>query len=431
MSQDFMSSLTQIAKNGNSENSNSLNISNIYLKVDNISNDQSGVTYATGINLVTGENAKVRLSSIDESATDLVAMKKETTLVNAKHTITRLYAGQKPREELIAKRDKRHANFLFFDRCFHLGEHNGYPTYRSHWANTISQQQSIETVTGYVNIQYKDETRMPDGSPRPEGKIRAWANVLEFCRFLNLEDKSKNFEMLAYALRPTLTPKSNIMREGRFIAEIIDNTGKPVASFNIPQKYVQTQGNNSQGQASNFLAPSNPQDSISSFLMNDGKSANTFSVSKDIARSVLSIFCDYPYRQEDLISHEPDYIQNLELLKTQLLNGDLRVKVFGSRTYRFGRETLQSLAPQQRFNPLKIFSREAYDQNNMPTGSLESLFVPMLLVMQVAETGRRFIVFHNRIHYNTLGDGKPKSLRELSDDLDTIQPIKTRTFQIN
>ena len=79
MSQDFMSSLTQIAKNGNNDSSNSLNISNIYLQVNDISNDQSGVTYATGLNLVTGENTRVRLSSIDESSSDLVAMKKETT----------------------------------------------------------------------------------------------------------------------------------------------------------------------------------------------------------------------------------------------------------------------------------------------------------------------------------------------------------------
>lgn len=430
MSQDFMSSLTQIAKNGNNDSSNSLNISNIYLQVNDISNDQSGVTYATGLNLVTGENTRVRLSSIDESSSDLVAMKKETTLVNAKHTITRLYAGHKPREELIAKRDKRRANFLFFDRCFYLGHQNECATYRSHWANAISQQPSIEVVTGYVNIQYKDETRMPDGSPRPEGKIRAWANVLEYCRFLTMEDKTKNFEMVAYALRQTLSSKNNIMREGRFVAEIIDASDKPVASFNIPQKYIQTEGTDSQGRASTFLAPTDPQDSITSFLMNDGKTANSFSVSKDIARIVLNIYCDYPYRQEDLISHEPEYIQSLESLKTQLLNGDLRVKIFGSRTYRFGRETLLSLAPQERFNPLKIFSRETYDSQNMPTGNLESLFVPMLLVMQVAETGRRFIVFHNRINYNTLGDGKPKSLRELSDDLDTIQPLKTKTFKI-
>lgn len=422
MSENFMSSLAKIAKNG--DNANSLNITNIYLQVTDISNDQSGTTYATGVNLITGENTRVRMSSIDESAHDLVAMKKESNLVNAKHTVTRLYAGQKPREELIAKRDKRRANYLFFDRCFSLGNQNGYATYRSHWANTISQYQSLETVTGYVNIQYKDETNVPNG------KIRAWANVLEFCRFFNIEEKAKNFEMITFALRQTLAKTNNIMREGRFQAEIIDNNGNAVAAFNIPQKYVEAQGRDSQGKPSTYMAPCDPQESISTFLIDDGKGANTFSVSKDIARIVLSVYCDYPYSQQDFISQEADYIQNLESMKTRLLNGELQVKVFGSRTYRFGRERMTELAPKQRFNPLKIFSREVYGPDNLPTGEIEQLYVPMLLGMQVAETGRRFIVFHNRIHYDTLGLGKPKSLRELSDDLDKVQPLKTKSFSL-
>lgn len=421
MTANFMSSLAEMAKNGNNDTANILNISNIFLQVTDISNDQSGVTYATGVNLITGENTKVRLSNIDESANDLVAMKKDSNLANAKHTITRLYTGHKPREELIAKRDKRRANYLFFDRCFSLGHQNGYPTYRSHWANTISQQDTLETVTGYVNIQYKNELHLPNG------KIRAWANVLEFCRFFTLEDKAKNFDMIVYALRETLSKTNYIMREGRFQAEIIDANNNSIASFNIPQKYIETNGCDSQGNPSTYLAPTDPQDSISSFLMNDSKGANTFSVSKDIARIVLNVFCDYPYQHQDFISQDPDYIQNLDQLKSQLLNGDLKVKVFGSRIYRFGREQIAELAPRERFNPLKIFSREIYDSSNTPTGSYEQLFVPMLLAMQVAPTGRRFVIFHNRIHYDTLGVGKPKSLKELSDDLDKVLPIKTKS----
>lgn len=424
MAETFMSSLAEMAKNGNNDNANSLNISNIFLQVTDISNDHADITYATGVNLITGENTKVRLSNIDESANDLVAMKKENNPVNAKHTITRLYTGQKPREELIAKRDKRRANYLFFDRCFSLGHQNGYATYRSHWANTISQQATIETVTGYVNIQYKNETHLPNG------KIRAWANVLEFCRFFTLEEKAKNFEMIKFALRQTLAKTNSIMREGRFQAEIVDANNNAVANFNIPQKYVETNGCDSSGRPSTYMAPTDPQDSISTFLMKDGKGANTFSVSKDIARIVLNVFCDYPYRQDDFISNDTDYIQNLEKLKTQLLSGELRVKVFGCRVYRFGREQISELAPRERFNPLKIFSREIYDSTNMPTGTFEQLFVPMLLVMQVAETGRRFIVFHNRIHYDTLGIGKPKSLKELSDDLDKVQPLKTKSYTL-
>lgn len=422
MTDNFMTSLAKIAKNGDS--ANSLNISNIYLQVTDIANDQSGTTYATGINLITGENARVRMSTIDESANDLVAMKKESSLANAKHTVTRLYAGHKPREELIAKRDKRRANYLFFDRCFALGDQNGYSTFRSHWANTISQYQNLETVTGYVNIQYKDETNLPNG------KIRAWANVLEFCRFFNIEEKAKNFEMIVFSLRQTLAKTNNIMREGRFQAEIIDQDGCAVASFNIPQKYAEAKGQDSQGRPSTYMAPCVPQESISTFLINDGKGANTFSVSKDIARIVLSVYCDYPYAPQDFISQEADYIQNLEQLKTRLLNGELQVKVFGSRTYRFGRERMTELAPKPRFNPLKIFSREIFGPDNMPTGEAEQMYVPMLLGMQVAETGRRFIVFHNRIHYDTLGLGKPKSLRELTDDLDKVQPLKTKNFTL-
>lgn len=422
MTDNFMTSLAKIAKNGDS--ANILNISNIYLQVTDISNDQSGTTYATGINLITGESARVRMSTIDESANDLVAMKKESSLANAKHTVTRLYAGQKPREELIAKRDKRRANYLFFDRCFSLGDQNGYSTYRSHWANTISQYQNLETVTGYVNIQYKDETSVPNG------KIRAWANVLEFCRFFNIEEKAKNFEMIVFSLRQTLAKTNNIMREGRFQAEIIDQDGSAVASFNIPQKYAEAKGKDSQGRPSTYMAPCVTQESISTFLINDGKGANTFSVSKDIARIVLSVYCDYPYAPQDFISQEADYIQNLEQLRTRLLNGELQVKVFGSRTYRFGRERMTELAPKPHFNPLKIFSREIFGPDNMPTGEAEQMYVPMLLGMQVAETGRRFIVFHNRIHYDTLGLGKPKSLRELTDDLDKVQPLKTKNFTL-
>lgn len=424
MTENFMSSLAEIAKNGNNDNSNSLNITNIFLQVTDISNDHAGITYATGINLITGDNTKVRLSNIDESANDLVAMKKDNNLANAKHTITRLYTGQKPREELIAKRDKRRANYLFFDRCFSLGHDNGYAVYRSHWANTISQQETLETVTGYVNIQYKNESHLPNG------KIRAWANVLEFCRFFTIENKAKNMDMLVFALRQTLSKTNHIMREGRFQAEIIDANNNAVATFNIPQKYIETNGCDSQGRPSTYLAPTDPQDSISTFLMKDGKAANTFAVSKDIARIVLNVFCDYPYHIQDFISQDATYIQNLEHLKSQLLNGELRVKVFGSRTYRFGREQISELAPKERFNPLKIFSREIVDSNNNPTGSYEQLFVPMLLGMQVAETGRRFIVFHNRIHYDTLGLGKPKSLKELSDDLDKIQPLKTKSYTL-
>lgn len=424
MTRNFMSSLAEIAKNGNNDNANILNISNIFLKVTDISNDPSGVTYAKGINLITGENTKVRLSNIDESSNDLVAMKKDNNLANAKHTITRLYTGHKPREELMAKRDKRRANYLFFDRCFSLGHDNGFHIYRSHWANTISQQETIETVTGYVNIQYKNESHLPNG------KIRAWANVLEYCRFFTLEDKAKNFDMIVFALRQTLAKTNSIMREGRFLAEIVDANNNSIASFNIPQKYVETNGCDSSGKPSIYLAPTDPQHSISSFLMSDSKGANTFSVSKDIARIVLHVFCDYPYQQQDFISQDAAYVQNLEQLKTQLLNGQLKVKVFGSRIYRFGREQIPELAPKERFNPLKIFSREIYDSDNMPTGTHEQLFVPMLLAMQVAPTGRRFIVFHNRIHYDTLGLGTPKSLKELSDDLDKVQPLKTKSYSI-
>lgn len=426
MSSNLLNSLTSIAKQtSNGGNSNSLNISNIFMQVQDIYKEQNtSITYAVGMNLITGQTVQARLSTVEESANDLVLMKKEKDLPTAKQKITRLYTGQKPREDLLAKKYKRKATFLFLDRCFHIGTNDGIEVFRSHWANTISQQSEIETVSGYVNIQYKDDTQQPNG------KIRAWANVLEFCRFFSPENKAKNLEMINYALRNVLSSKQpEMMREGRFVAQISDQNNNFIAEFNIAQAYAEKNGVDSYGQPSTYLAPLEPQESLTAFLSNDDQlSASSFSVSKDIARIVLDVYCDIPYSQANFSSQDPEYITQLNNLKDQLANNELKVKVFGSRTYRFGRESLAQLAQTGNYNPLKIYSRDILDSENMPTGMAENLYIPMILVMQIANTGRRYIVFHNRMHFNTLGDGKPKSLHELSDDLDKTQPIKTKLF---
>ena len=421
-----MQSLTNIAKQTTGSGSNVLNISNLFMQVQDIYKEQqTGVTYAIGLNIISGKTVRARLSSVEESANDLILMKKEKDLSSATQKVTRLYTGQKPREDLLAKKYKRKATFLFFDRCFSLGhDEQGFEVFRSHWANTISQQHEIETVSGYVNIQYKDD------SQQPNGKIRAWANVLEFCRFFSLEDKATNLKMLNFALRNTLAKTSEpMMREGRFVAQISDQQNNLIAEFNIAQSYSEKHGTDSYGQPSTFLAPNDAQQSLTDFLSNDDQlSASSYSVSKDIARIVLNVYCDIPYSTNDFSSQDAEYITQIEALKVQLQNNELTVKVFGSRTYRFGRESLQQLAQTGNYNPLKTFSREILDSENNPTGMYESLYVPMILVMQIAATGKRYIVFHNRMHFNTLGDGQPKSLHELSDNLDKTQPIKTKLF---
>ncbi|NNH78838.1 hypothetical protein HLH17_14530 [Acinetobacter sp. ANC 5380] len=426
MNNSFFQSLTDIAKQTSGGSSNTLNISNIFMQVQDIYKEQNtSITYAIGSNLISGKPVRARLSSIDESANDLIQMKKEKDLPTATQKITRLYTGQKPREDLLAKKYKRKATFLFLDRCFHLGtDENNCDVYRSHWANTISQQHEVETVFGYVNIQYRDD------SQQPNGKIRAWANVLEFCRFFSLEDKETNLKMVNFALRNTLAKSGEpMMREGRFVAQISDQQNNLIAEFNITQSYAEKHGVDSYGQPSTYLAPNDAQQSLTDFLSNDDQlSASSYSVSKDIARIVLNVYCNIPYSTNDFSSQDPEYITQIDALKTQLENNELKVKVFGSRTYRFGRESLQQLAQTGNYNPLKTFSREIHDSQNNPTGQFESLYVPMILVMQIANTGRRYIVFHNRMHFNTLGEGQPKSLNELSDNLDKVQPIKTKLF---
>lgn len=409
MSLDFVKNLQKVANVGYTQ-SNTLNITNKFITINSIKKEID-FEYAYGTDILTAKPLKIRLSTIDETAADLIKMGMENNQQSAMTKVKNIYAGSKPRETLLIKNKKRKPKYIFFDRCFFIGHENGVDIYRSHWANTIPDALSMEVITGYTNIKCFDDRK-------EKGRIRAWASMIEYSRQLN-NTKETNLNIIKYALRPSMGKKNNCMREGRANIEIKSSSGI-VTSFHIPQKYEKRTGIDSQNQPSEFYHPCAEDDSLKSFIEFDSTQASTQNISKDILKVVLHVFCGYNYDETKLLSPEQEYKIMLENLKNKLISGEYTVNVTSSRIHRFGSETLNELLPSGSYNPLKIFTKTRNIEQQV---ELEDAFVPMVIFLQIAPTGKRSIVFYKRLNYDLKGHGEPKTLNELTSNIDNIMPI--------
>lgn len=414
---NLLSDLSQIA-NVSNKNSN-LTLSpfmSLYMKVQEIKTENN-ITYAYGLDLLQREYIRVRLNNIDEGASDLVAIKRATNPVEAKNKITSLYTGHNSRETLDKKKSKRHAQYLFFERAVRLHDEQAFmPTYRAHWSFSMSQLEDVEMVIGHIHIQYRPARQIGDKTE----KQRAHAQVIEFMRYFELGEPDKNLQMIEFALNNT---SKEMLREGLFTAQIESNQGT-IASFNIFQRYAEVSTVDAHGNDVKFLAPQEPPVSVNYFLEKENGNVNTFSMTKDIGRIVLHVFCGFNLDYNLFASNEPEYIDRLIDLKDRLLSGEFKVKVFGFKIYRFGPESITHLKPNGNFNPLKQYSKPLKSDDDQLTGQVIQLFVPTVLILHKTINNRRYIAYQNRIHYNVLGNGKPLALHEFCSDLPPMQ-IKT------
>ncbi len=407
MNNSFINELKSTAQSNQNPNGVS-QVRAIYMKVDEIKAEQND-HYAYGIDLISKQNIRVRLSTIQESANDMISLGKSKNLNEAINKVTNIYTGRNARQTLQRKRDKHHTSFLFFDRCYPI-DGNFIPTFRAHWSNSMSQQQDVEMVTGMMNIQYRERRQVGNKVE----KTRAWVQAIEFSKYFEIGNIETNYKMLDFALR---NRNKAAIREGNFVAEIESDDGL-VMSFNIFQRYAEASGTDFDGNPITYLTPQDSQTSLQHFFKEETGPANSFLVTKDVARVVLDVFCGINIDTNSFASQDPAYISKLNSLKHSLESGEYRVRVFGMRIYRFGPETLLRLAPTGSFNPIKTYSKPQLDHQNQPTGSVLQMFLPTILLLHKTQNDRRYIAFHNRIHYDIKGEGAPRELNQINGDID-------------
>lgn len=423
MMNSFLQDLSQIAKTDikAAGSGNLAPFLSLYMKVHEIKTENN-ITYAYGLDMMQREIVRVRLNNIEEGANDLLLTKRASNLVEARNKITALYTGHNARETLDKKKTKRKSQYLYFERAVRLQDENAFmPTYRAHWSYSMTQQEDVEMVIGHINIKYSPAKQVGDRID----KQRAHARVIEFMRYFNLDNPESNLKMIEYALSNF---NKGMIREGMFTAQIIDANGV-IAYFNIFQKYAEVNAIDANGQNATFLAPQEPVDSVNHYLERETGPINQFTLTKDIARVVLHVFCGFDLDYSLFASDEPAYIGRLNELRDQLANGNYRVKVFGFKIYRFGPESITHLAPKNNFDPLKQYSKPILDENKQPTGSTEPHYIPTVLILHKTVNNRRYIAYHNRIHYHVLGEGKPVPLDTFGVESDPM-PIKTTQLQM-
>lgn len=414
---NLLNDLAQIAKKTNSLNySNASSFISLYMKVYDIKTENH-ITYAYGLDLINRNNVRVRLNTVEEGAKDLILTKRASNIAQATNTIQHLYNGPKPRESLDKKKSKRHAQYLFFERAVYLElSENNIPTFRAHWSAAITQLEDVEMVIGHINIQHKPQRKVGDRTD----KERAHAQVIEFMRTFKLGEHDKNLQMIEFALNNN---SKDMLREGMFAAEIIEN-GNCIASFNIYQRFAEMQTVDANGDNVVFLAPQDPQTSVNYFLEYDNGNISSFTMKKDIGRIVLNVFCNFDLDYSLFATSDLQYIEKLNLLRDRLLSGECSVRVFGFKIYRFGPESITHLRPNGNFLPLKQYSKEIDIQDS---SNIEQLYIPTVLILHKTVNNRRYIAYHNRMHYNLIGSGKPCSLNQFNEQ---NVPMSLKTTQL-
>lgn len=416
---NFLNDLSQIAKKSN--NTNTSNVSpfiSLYMKVNDIRTEHN-ITYAYGLDLINRNYVRVRLNSVDEGANDLIITKRASNIAQATNMIQHLYNGPKPRESLDKKKSKRHAQYLFFERAVYLDvSPDNVPTFRAHWSAAITQLEDVEMVIGHINIQHKPQRKVGDRTD----KERAHAQVIEFMRPFNLGEPEKNLKMIEFALN---NKSQDMLREGMFAAEILENDNC-IASFNIYQRFAEMHTIDASGNSVTFLAPQDPPTSVNYFLEHDNGNISSYSMKKDIGRIVLNVFCNFDLDYSLFASSDPQYIERLQYLRDHLISGKYSVRVFGFKIFRFGPESITHLRPNGNFIPLKQYSKAIDSQDS---SNVEQLYIPTVLILHKTVNNRRYIAYHNRMHYNLIGSGKPTALNQFNEQnipmtLKTTQLIK-------
>lgn len=417
---NFLNDLAKIANNRNQNTGGNISpFVALYMKVHEIKTENNE-TFAYGLDMIGRTNIRVRLNNIDEGANDFIITKRAFNLIEAKSKITSLYTGHNSRESLEKKKTKRHTQYLYFERAVLLNEQQSFmPTYRAHWSYSMSQLEDVEMVIGHANIQYRPARQNGDQTE----KHRAHAQIIEFMRYFTLGHADKNLKMIEFALNNN---SKNMIREGLFTAQIESEQGV-IASFNIFQRYAEVNTTDANNNAVTFLAPQEPPVSVNYFMEKDGGDINTYSMTKDIGRIVLHVFCGFDLDYNLFASNDPEYLGRLNDLKDQLLRGELRVKVFGFRIYRFGPESITHLKPNGNFNPLKQYSKQIQSHDGQQTGSIEQMYVPTVLILHKTINNRRYIAYQNKMHYNVIREGKPLSLSEFNEN---HEPIQIKTTQL-
>lgn len=419
---DFISKMTKVARE---TSQNTQECCFIFMKVTDIKTETSGLTLAYGRDILTHEYVSVRLSSIDETAADLKLTQKHKSLETIKKEVTSKYTGRNSRETLDKKRDKRNSAFLLFERCYPLeGQSTDrYKPYRSHWSKTISPRNDIEFITGMANITAIDERDAPaQNGYTNSGKILAKANVIQYVRYLELNQHETNLKMLTHALR---NASENLLREG-CVEVRLQEKDKTFASFTIKQAHILKKGINHINQPCEYTVPADVEESLAKFLAPHDR-VTQFAVSKDIGRVVLHVFCGQPIDPKLFSSQDENYMAEMRKILSGLKNGHFKAKVIGMRVLRFGSEAIQGLVPNGRFDPLLTYKRALRNEEGVPTGEHTDLYLPTVFALMFAPHGRRLIIFKERMFANGHGKGRGCDLDEIDTQINgfgfkTIDP---------
>jgi hypothetical protein len=410
---ELLNQLAQVAQTSSNQQSQPSFFNFVYMKLNDI-RSEDGITYAYGIDLIAKQHIRVRLNTIEEGAQDLLVTKRASNLSDARMKITNLYTGKKSRPTLEQKKSKQDSKYLYFERGVVIyGPENIITTYRAHWCYSMSQQEDIEVVIAHIHIGYRPQKQVGQQIINAS----AYAESIQFMREFSISQIDNNLKMLHFAL---MNATKDAMREGVFHA-LIKHNNNTIAEFKILQRHGYLDGTDYQGNPIKYLSPLTSEESIAYYLNKKEEGAvNSFTLSKDIGRVVLHVFCGYDLQQELFASSNEDYINRLHDLKDKLVSGEYTVTVFGSKIYRFGTESIESLIPKGAFNPLIHYSRKIgnADQNTQPFQA--NTYVPTLLVLHKIQNNRRYIAYHNRLHYNVINEGKPILLSEFNSE---IQPI--------
>lgn len=411
---DYLQKMAMLAKGSSSHNSSPNQYRYIFMRVERIVSEPSNLamTVAYGIDVITNENVSVRLSSIDETASDFLAEKKYKTIIQAKEAVTKLYNGRNSREPLHQKRDKRHATYLCFEKCVALPNNNEpYLPFRSHWSKTISSQTDVEFIYGYSNITCVDERQL--NTKESSGKIRAAATIVEYVRPLVLNEHEANYKKISHALR---NKEPNLLREGCAKICIMEND-QLLYEVTIKQSSSMHKGKNSYNQNIEYAMPNEPDISINDFVSPHHKLTN-FGILKDIGRIALHVFCGINLDKDSFTANNEEYLVGMREVLQNLQNGTFTAKVVGLRVLRFGNEQINKLPKNGNYDPLIIFKRKIFNQE--PSGedqqepSVVNVYVPIIFGIQRAPHDRRYIIFHERMSYNS-AENKALEIQQLDE----------------
>ncbi|MFX6062017.1 hypothetical protein ABTF18_12205 [Acinetobacter baumannii] len=319
----------------------------LFVYLDGIAQNNDGLDYAYGTNVLTNEKVKVRLTTIDERIDDLVDSGRAKNRQQVASQVTNQYQNSaNPRQSLKARLNSN-VVVLSFDQSFEIKSEDNYRSYRSHWAESVTSNPSSQLITAPVHIQFVN-------NQRPFGRVE----ILEENFKIDIGSSKENIKD-AFLKSLVHQDEFSAERSGslNYILRYKD-TNEPIYQGSL-QTFLQQV---SVGPDRSIRIPADINTTLNNLMSKplttqDFTPDDSMMFNHDLNRILVNRFLGVEFSQK-LETSNPQLQDNLRLISGKLKKGEIYLDAYSTQNIFFGRDTLKTYQAKANRNssPLKIYT---------------------------------------------------------------------------